>query len=64
MYRILCSIYKISNISIFVNKRAKLEYQLIYSIISVILKNKKVIDIKILKCYLKNNLIVFNFEKF
>jgi hypothetical protein len=64
VYRILCSIYKIIDTSIFVNKSTKLKYQLTYSIISIILKNKNIIDIKTLKNNLKNNLITFNFKIF
>jgi len=64
IYRTLYLIYKIVDTSIFVDKRAKLEYQLIRSIISIISKNKNIINIKISKYSLKNNLIVFNFEIF
>ena len=64
IYRVLCSIYKIASISTLVDKRAKLEYRLIYFIISIISKNKNIINIKASKYNSKNNLIVFNFEIF
>jgi len=64
VYRTLCSIYKIANISTLINKRAKLAHRLTRSIISIISKNKNIIDIKVSKCNLRNNLITFNFETF
>jgi len=57
-------IYKIANTLTLVDKRAKLEYRLTRSIISVILRNKNIIDMKVLKYNLRNNLIIFNFETF
>jgi len=64
MYRMLYLIYKIANTSTLVNKRVKLEHRLTHFIISVILKNKNIIDIKTLRYNLRNNLITFNFETF
>jgi len=64
VYRTLCSIYEIANTSILVNERAKLEHRLTRFIISVILRNKNIIDIKASKCNLRNNLIISNFETF
>ena len=64
MYRTLCSIYEIVDISTLVNKRTKLEHRLTRSIINVILRNKNIIDIKALKCSSRNNSITFNFKTF
>jgi len=64
VYRTLCSIYEIIDTSTLVNERAKLEHRLTRSTTSVILENKNIIDIKVLKCSLRNNLITFNSKTF
>ena len=64
MYRTLCLIYEIANILIFVNKKVKLKHRFTHFIISVILRNKNIINVKTLKCNLRNNLIIFNSKTF
>ncbi len=64
VYRTLCSIYEITNISILVDERVELEHRFTRFIFSVISKNKNIIDIKASKCNLRNNSITFNFKTF